>query len=190
MAVDLRQELELAAQRVDNTALRWLQSRGADTKAIADMGRTFPPFGIANVELSPGAYFQSIEKPAGVGAIIQPVIEDGEIVDLIAWRSLRPDDWRWRRGTGWALGVDNLKNTGGWDGCKSIRLFSTPLEWLCAGGIGSCILNWDAPEIRHFDGFDTIECTEARVAQKLRPILSKPIHIPEIKVERSSVRAA
>ena len=114
-----------------------------------------------------------------------PVMECGDIIDLIAWRSGDPARWFWRTGLGWALGTDWL--TPRW-GNEPVRLFATPLDWLAGAGEGMCILDGSAPEIRELAALGAIEADEM-IGRRLLAILYKPVRVPRV-IYRKAVRHA
>ena len=179
-AVDLQSEAHAACACVRQPHIDRLLSLGATGLAIATLGGREIPFGVANVERTGGGLYQP-----GDGAlhVISPVYADGEIIDLLAWRSGAPGNWAWRTGIGWALGSDMLLPR--WDS-DPMRIFATPLEWLSAGGEGICILDWDAPELDGLRALENIEADEW-IAQRLTRALSKPRRIPTI-IKRKGVR--
>ena len=136
-------------------------------------------------------FFEPTSEPHGVDVVVMPVIDEGTVIDLIAWRSLAPDAWLWRNGDGWALGIDAIETPSHWNGHGSITLHATPLDWLRAGGSGACILSWNETSmIRKLANFDTINCACRRAATKLYDILSKPHRLPKIVRGQSNELAA
>ena len=177
--VDMDAEILAAVGRVEQTHLNWMMGMGVSSSAIAGLGKTQAPFGIGRVEFLGSDYWQPHDGPAAISAVVQPVYEDSQIIDLIAWRSLKPHDWRWRVGEGWALGVDCLRGNA-WDGFASITVHATPLAWLTAGGEGLAILNWTSSCIYQLSQFTEIICADSRVAGRLNEILSRPVRVPRI----------
>ena len=177
--VDLDAEILATVGRVEQSHLNWMMGMGVSSSAIARLGKTQEPFGIGRVEFVGSDYWQPHDGPAAIGSIVQPVYEDGQIIDLIAWRSLKPRDWRWRVGEAWALGADSLHGDP-WTGFASIRLHSTPLAWLAAGGEGLTILNWQSAALRALSNFEEIICADSTAADRLHQILCRPARLPKI----------
>lgn len=187
MKNDLSLEMYAAVSRVEQRHIDWMIGMGVSSSAMAAVGRTQEPFGIGQLEFVGTGYWQPIDGPGAIGAIVQPVYEDGIIVDLIAWRSLKPLDWRWRVGAAWALGADSLHGSA-WGGFASITVHPTPLAWLAGAGEGLAILNWTSPNIRQLSQFDEIVCDDSKVAGRLNEILSRPARVPRIvKGDRRNV---
>jgi len=178
-SIDLGGEMQTAVARVEQRHLDWIMGNGASAMAIASLGATQEPFGIGCLEFVGTDYWQPHSGPAAIGAVIQPVYDGGDIIDLIAWRSLKPLDWRWRVGEGWALGTDCLQGSA-WLGFNSITVHATPLAWLVAGGEGLTILNWTSSSLYQLSQFDEIVCSDGKVAARLNNILSRPARVPSI----------
>jgi len=182
-ASDLEAEMFAAGRRVRQKHIDRMISLGVPGASIAVVGSLQVAFGIGSASSDPAYFYQPGEGPAHV---IMPVMSDGKMIDLIAWRSCNPARWFWRTGTGWALGTDYLGPR--W-GDEAVRLFATPLEWLAGAGEGICILDWSAPEIRELAALDTIEAEEM-VGRKLLGILSKPARVPRINYRKVVRHAA
>ena len=181
-SADLENEMTTAAGRVQQDHLNRMMALGVPGAAIATVGAHQIAFGIALVSPEPSYFYQPGD---GTLHVIMPVMEAGELIDLIAWRSSNPARWFWRTGLGWALGADYLSPR--WDD-DPVRLFATPLDWLAGAGKGICILDWSAPEIRELSALDAIEADEM-IGRKLMAILSKPVRVPRM-IYRKAVRHA
>ena len=177
--VDIEAEMLAAVGRVGQSHINWMIEMGVSSSAIAGLGKKQEPFGIGQLEFIGSDYWQPHDGPAAIGAVVQPVYEDGHIIDLIAWRSLKPQDWRWRVGEAWALGADSLQGSP-WRGFASITVHATPLAWLAAGGDGLTILNWQSATIRSLSNFDEIVCEDSKAADRLNEILCRPMRVPKI----------
>lgn len=191
MDVDVRAELDSAAARVRQPHLNRLRALGVSIDTIAEMGATFP-IGIGEAEDAGNGLYQPGE---GALHMILPIVEDGELVDLCAFRSNIPDRWLLRKGLGFALGLEDGLSPWLWyqpadpeakpprfQVGKPLHIFSNPLEWLRAGRDGVCVLDWSAPEIRRLNGFERLTVSDATTARLLRASLSRPVRIPVIDV--------
>lgn len=179
MKYDLAAEMLAAVSRVEQSHLNSMIGMGVSASAVANLGHTQEPFGIGKVEFLGANYWQPHDGPASIGAIVQPVYEDGDIIDLIAWRSLKPSDWRWRVGNAWALGADFIHGTA-WRGFSSLTVHPTPLSWLASAGEGLTVLDWESTLVRQLALFDEIVCDDSKVAGRLNEILSRPARVPRI----------
>ena len=178
---DLEAEMRKAELGVDGRVIAWLLNKGCTSQGLAAIGAKQSPFGVMKCDMRGQHTFEPTEEPYGVSALIMPVMEDGAVTDLIAWRSLAPDAWLWRTMQGWALGIDEIEYPPLWDGFKEISLHPTPLSWLQAGGNGSVILDWSAiTQIRKLAMFDTIRCDHPTVQKQLSAILNQPERKPKI----------
>lgn len=181
--IDLQGEMTAAAERVQQEHIDRMLSLGVPGRSIATIGATQAAFGISAAMPEPSYFYQPGDGPAHV---IMPVTEEGDLIDLIAWRSSNPARWFWRTGLGWALGTDYLLPR--WDN-GPVQLHATPLDWLAAAGEGMCILDWSAPEIRELAALDAIEADEM-IGRKLLAILSKPARLPRISYRKAVRHAA
>lgn len=176
MKIDLHSEYRLATAAVRQPHLDRIRELGVHPTTIAEhaLRFRFMGFGILNGTIDSGGHFVPGDGPAHV---VQPVIEGGELADLVAWRSLQPSRWGLRGGKGWALGADTLSNFGSW--ANSTTLCESPLDWLRLGCAGGCIVDWDAPEVETLAGWETIE-TSASLALALRSRIERSRRIPDI----------
>ena len=183
-AADIHAEAEAATFRVRKPHLDRLLALGVPARAIAELGARQIPFGVAHVERIERGLYQPGEGPLHV---LSPVYADGEVIDIVAWRSDAPANWAWRTGLGWALGTDELPQLREyWPGDPPLQLHATPLDWLRAGGTGMCILDWEADELESLRGLNAIEADEW-IAMRLHKTLSKPRRLPTI-IKRKAVR--
>lgn len=177
-AVNLSGELFAAASQVKQLHLDHIRALGVAPATIAELGRAQPPFGIVEAETETSGRYQPSGGPVHV---VMPVLDDGALVDLVAWRTTRPDRWWLRTGNGWALNPDDLREYFRW-GAAPPTLRSTPLDWLRAGAVDSVILDWSAREIGQLRLHDRIECDGRRVASALRDALARAVRMPIISV--------
>lgn len=183
-ASSLREEAEAATFRVRQPHIDRLLALGVPGRGIAELGARQIPFGVGHVERIERGLYQPGD---GSLHVISPVYADGELIDLIAWRSEQPMNWAWRTGLGWALGADETSRDY-WPGDPPLQLHATPLDWLRAGGTGMCVLDWEADELEELRGISAIEADEM-VAVRLHRALSKPRRLPTI-IKRKAVRYA
>ena len=121
-----------------------------------------------------GPFFEF--DPGGSPAIIHPVMEGGEPVDLLAYMPHRPHHFRVLLGSCPLLGIDNM---GVWS--EPLRLWRTPLEYLRASMGGAVVLSWPAAR-------PLLSCCSEIVAEdvehgaEIRKRLTRPVAIPEISV--------
>jgi len=174
--VDLEAELFSAAGRVRQPHLDRLRALGVSSSTIARLGACHPPFGVVEAEaMSNGTYLPGEGEPH----IVQPVFQDGDLIDLVAWRSADPSRWWSRTGLGWIIGHDGPL-TGGWVDDDGLTMHSTPLDWLRSGAAGVCVVDWDAEEVEWLRCFSTIRCDSQSLAAVLRRRLSRPRPLPRI----------
>ena len=180
--VDLSVEMAAAWPQVKQEHLDSTQSSGVTSTALANVGKVQESFGIANVEFLAGNLYRPAIDLMSAAAMIQPVYDNGEVIDLIAWTAFKPHDWYWRTGNGWALGIDAISCGGTKSDFKSIMIHTTPLKWLAAGGEGITILNWNAPEIQSLSAFDQLICFDHIVSTSVAKILAQPFPVPQIVI--------
>jgi hypothetical protein len=143
----LCREMERAARALSFASCLALVDLGLSRRDLAELTGG-GDIGRARVEIGRGGLFQPID--AGLApSIILPVVEGGELVDLLAFSPRAPDSWAMRRGAAWLLGADNIPQAGNWEtGARTVQIFANPLEWLIGGGAGICVLAWTASAMR------------------------------------------
>src|SRR3546814_17301440 len=102
-AADIREEAEAATLRGRQPHLDRLLALGVPGRAIAELGSRQIPFGVGHVERIERGLYQPGE---GTLHVLSHVYADGEVIDLVAWRSAAPANRAWRTGLGWTLGHD------------------------------------------------------------------------------------
>lgn len=177
---DLQAELFAAAGRVKQRHLDHLRGLGVAPSTIANLGQGQVSFGIVDAMPEAGGLYQPGE---GAAHICQPVTSGGVLVDLVIWRAARPDRWWLRVGNGWALNGDDLDAIFRWGGPPPL-LHLTPLDWLRAGGDGSVILDWDAPELPRLRLHSAIECAAPALRGELHKALVASIRLPSLSVAK------
>lgn len=171
--IDSALELEMAAGNVRQAHIDLLLKLGVPASVIAS-GVDHAPFGVVHAEAIGGAYWQP--APHGQAHVIQPVIADGQIIDLIAWRTAEPKRWQFRTGFAWCLGEDNFTRRA-WDAGEPLQVHATPLEFLKSAGTGLVVLDWDAAELRDLITVEVIAC-DPSITRLLIERLSRPIRMP------------
>lgn len=141
-------------------------------------------YGVVKASAGEGGLYLPGEGPPH---LLLPVREDGELVDLVAFRSSEPHNWRLRAGNGWALGMDwGLEPfTRGWP----VPVHETPLDWLKAKMAGICILDWDAPDLFSLLAIERLDCATPELARMLRAALTRPANLPLISVRENRLAA-
>lgn len=188
----LLREMGAATASVRQIHLDRLRSLGVGLDTIAKMGAEFYPFGI--VKAAPCG--QGLYQPGeGVSHIVLPVVHDGALVDLCAFRSTNPDEWRLRTGNGWALGLEEGVGRWVWNspgdpgasppkhpvGCPP-HIFGSPLDWLRGDCSGICVLDWRSPEIYQLDVLESVTVSDQATAKLLTTALTRPSRVPNIEV--------
>lgn len=184
MGANLAEEMMAAASRMDDAALAHVQRLGVTGAAIGPLAvrQSMPAIGLAEGTIDGDDLFTPGPGPRH---LIQPVMLGTEVVDLVAWRSLRPEAWGLRRGTGWLLGEDALHAQFGAIGePEPLQLHASPLNWLRDGGSGACVVDWASPEVRQLIDVEEIIVTDHRLRDVLLQTLSKPARLPSIRVQR------
>ena len=175
---DLQCEMNAACDRIRQPHLDQLVGLGVSSVTIARLGAVQAPFGVVSATVSDHGLYVPGDGPLH---LVQPVIHDGEIIDLVAWRSLQPSKWWLRSGLGWALGQDNWTHRNPWDADEPFPVHATPLDWLRAGGDGVCIVDWTAPEVRELRIAQSLLVGTAALGKALIATLSAPSRLPEIR---------
>lgn len=150
---------------------------GVTPEAIAGLGYYQLPFGVDRIDVDDSARWWPVED--GKAALLIPVYERGEMIDIVAFRSSQPARWWWRVGCGSLLGADLLND--GWHE-DAVRVVSTPLDWLAVGGDAVCVLDWQCPdyELSPMRDRDELACDTPILAARLRRRLAQPRKVPNI----------
>lgn len=180
---DLHSEMLWGTRSITQVHLNRLRTLGA-LDAFADMGET-NPVGIVRAEPVGSGLYQPGE---GVPHIVLPVVEDGELIDLCAFRSSQPDEWLMRVGNGWALGLH--KGIGAYMWGVPPHIFRTPLDWMRGGCRGLCVLDWRSSELFQLDVFETVTVADEQTAQLLDKAMRRPVRVPNIQVMEAIRHAA
>lgn len=181
---DLDDELRLAALAVGPAHLNRLRALGVSWPTIGELGRHHHGLGIVRAKEAEDELYILGD---GEQHLVLPVYEDGELLDLVAFRSGDPERWLLRSGYGWALGLEHGLGRHTWGG--PVPLSVSPLEWLQRGAEGLCVLDWSAPEVYYLNDIDHLVCSSARLAKHLRIALSKPARLPKISIEEPRLAA-
>lgn len=185
MIVDLHGELKAAAFAVTQAHLRRLVALGVGWTTIGELGRHHYGFGVVCAsDDGQGLYVPDID---GELRLVLPVHEDGELVDLVAFRSDDPESWLLRTGYGWALGLEDGLGRHTWG--YPVPLSVSPLEWLQGGAEGLVVLDWDAPELHYLADLPHLVCSSDALATQLRTALSRPVRFPTISVGETRLAA-
>ena len=176
MSRDISRELKELSLSASPLLLQRLKTLGVPWSTIANMGaRHFFGGSTRAVDTEDGLYAPSQD---GAPHLILPVFEDGELVDLVAFRSEQPLAWLLRLGVGWSLGLLDGFERHGWE--QEVRLWASPLDWLRADCDGLCILDWSAPEVINLASLPNIRCQDEHLAERLKVALTRPYRLPTI----------
>ena len=184
MRPDLDKELADAGAASTLLHFKHLVALGVSRVVIAELRRADWGWGVMNaVDVDNGLYAPG----DGPLHLVLPVWDDGALIDLVAFRSGNPADWRLRTGLGLALGLEQ-----GWE-CHhwhdEVELSPTPLDWLRNGTDGLCVVNWDAPDINMLASLPRISCPTRELAAQLRRALTRPQPLPPITVKETALAA-
>jgi hypothetical protein len=169
---------ELVAATLSTNELHWQLLRGLGVPFLTAANRRVrgqAAWGVAKAKAGEDGLFLIGE---GVPHLLLPVIMDGELIDLVAFRSGNPNDWLLRTGLGWALGMDRGLEPYTWDDAPT--LVETPLDWLRAECRGICVLDWSASELHSLKGIARLGCASDGLASTLRRHLIRDPNLPEI----------
>lgn len=161
---------------------------GVSPYALATLGERQLAFGAMTIDIDDDGRWWPDDD--GFPAMVVPVIERGELLDVIAFRTVEPARWWWRIGVAEMLGYDVL-NCIVWPGDR-LRVVSTPLDWIAAAGEAVCILDWSLPdhELSPMRDRAGLDCDSAMLAARLRKRLSQPRRVPPISVAAGGINAA
>ena len=109
--------------------------------------------------------------------IVVPVVESGELVDLLTFDPCRPNHWTLRLGVAVMLGGDSLVGT-----TFPVRVHRTPLSWLqFDSGDGVCVLDWRLAR-RLLGCMDDIVAEDIEHGEVILRYLSVPLALPRISI--------
>lgn len=173
---DLHRELKQAGCAINILHLQHLLALGVRMRTAANLEcRGQAAWGVIRASAGEDGLFIPGE---GALHLLLPVIMDGALIDLVAFRSGSPADWMLRTGLGWALGMDRSLEPYTWGDTPTVH--ETPLDWLRAGCAGLCVLDWSAPELHSLKGIASLACATDGLASTLRRHLTRDPNLPEI----------
>jgi len=142
-----------------------------------------PVWGVEFVEVA-GDYYQP--RHGGHAAIIIPVFQDGELIDLTA---TGPASRRTviRMGIASMLGQEAIDRAT--DAGTHLQVFSDPIEWLRNRCSGAVVLDWQAARFALADVL-AIACVSELLAKKLDNAMRQPARIPRLFVREGVTHAA
>ena len=181
---ELNKELAEAGAATALLHFKHLVALGVSRATLAEQRLDSWGWGVARaVDLGDGLY-----RPGdGPLHLVLPVWDDGALIDLVAFRSANPADWRLRTGLGLALGLERGWERYHWQ--PEVELSLTPLDWLRNGADGLCIVDWDAPDISMFASLPGIACPSREAVGQLRKALTRPQNLPPIFVKETQLAA-
>lgn len=181
---DLKQELIHAGKASTLLHFKHLIGLGVPRDTIAALRLDTWGWGVVKaMDVGDGLYCPG----DGPLHVVLPVWDDGDLVDLVAFRSGNPADWKLRTGLGLALGLEHGWERHHWQ--DEVQLSLTPLDWLRNGCDGLCIVDWDAPDITMLSSLPGIACPSRAVATRLRQVLTRPQPLPPIFVKETALAA-
>lgn len=173
---DLEREFDTSVSNILSAHLERLRALGVAPATVARINLAYPALGIASGAIDRHGVFVPGD---GSAHVVQPLVENGGLVDLIAWRPGAPARWGLRTGLGWLLNADTAFATR-WDG-EVLDLHATPLDWLCADAQGAVVVDWDAPDLDSLRSFERIRCGNDLLGRTLRRALDRPRRLPRIE---------
>lgn len=173
---DIEMELQSAALAMGALDCARARSMGLFNPGIAAMGSRHHQFGVARVGRCGDGLFQLDE--GGNRALVVPVYEGDELVDLVAFFTSTPEQWSLRLGVGWALGLEESLERYRWG--DPLPIHKTPLEWLRAGGDGLCVVDWSSPEVKTLADFASLIVGDEALERRIIAALSTPVRLPQI----------
>lgn len=185
--MSLRDDCDRASANIRQAHIDHLLALGATAKGIAGLGRYQLPFGVERIDVDDAGRWWP--DPEGNPAVVVPVVEYGDLIDIVAFRTSAPQRWWWREGCGSLLGADLLND--GWP-VGPLRVVSTPLQWLIEGGNAVCILDWSCPdyELSPMRDREELACDGPMLRARLRKRLSQPRKVPPMSVVTGGARVA
>ena len=136
-----------------------------------------PLCGITRIRTEADGFY--VPDCIGSAAAILPIVDDRQVVDLLAFRTSRPEQWWTRRCACSLLGGDALLDL--WLG-QRLRLHRHPLSWLSGTDpAGVVVLQW-GPAVAHLANVPIIEVEDKAHAAEVRARLLSTIRLPTIEI--------
>lgn len=180
----IAQELTEAALAVGPVQLGHMRKLGLLNPGVARMGREHHQFGVANVRpIDDGLY---VPDGDGFPALVVPVFEDGQLVDLVAFRTAEPERWWLRKGVGGLLGL--YRGWSPYEWADNVLLHETPLKWLQAGGKDLCVVDWDATEVHRINTFERVTVSTPGLRSLLLKTLKRPYRLVPVDVVSGEIK--
>lgn len=174
----ISRDLKAALANTRQPHIDRLRSLGVSPAALATLGTRQLPFGAMTIDTDDaGRWWPDAE---GFAAMVVPVRERGDDIDVIAFRTAAPARWWWRIGCASMLGADLLDRT--FLPGDRLHVVSTPIGWIAAAGEAVCVLDWDCPdyELSPLRDRDELVCDSPMLAARLRKRLTQPRRVPSI----------
>lgn len=134
------------------------------------------------------AYYQ-LRKDGPAFAVIVPIVEFGDTVDLAAI-DLETQHVATRLGLDKALGLDNIDHAR-WNG-GTLTLVDKPLDWLREPEAAAFVLDWkmatftladlDRPVTTLADQPIEVRCSSLALAERIARAFSRPLPAPQLQV--------
>ena len=173
---ELADELRSAALAVRTPDVARIRAMGLLNPGLLAVNERRHPFGIASISDAGGG--QYVPDPNGGRALVVPVYDGDELVDLVAFHTITPERWLLRHGAGWALGLEGSVERYRWG--DPLPMHKTPLDWLKAGCDGLCVIDWEAPEVRTLTDFPRLLIRDEALKRRTIAALTKPSRLPQI----------
>lgn len=181
---DLHKELADAGAATTLLHFHHLVALGVPRATLAAQRADSWGWGVVNaVDVGDGLYCPG----NGPLHLVLPVWDGDDLIDLVAFRSANPADWRLRTGFGLCLGLDRGWEPFYWQ--DEVELTTTPLDWLRGGADGLCVVDWESPELHMLSTLPRIDCPDRRAAAQLRQALTRPQRLPQITVKETRFAA-
>ncbi len=152
----------------------------AHTDRLLDIGvqaDNLPLCGVAPIRPEAEGFYVPDEH--GDPAILLPVIDVRQVVDLLCFQLSQPEVWWVRRGACPLLGGDCLLDL--WLG-QRLRLHQHPLGWLSGTDpAGVVVLQW-RPAIAHLVNVPVLEVEDKAHVREIRKRLKATVRLPKIEV--------
>lgn len=184
----LRHDCEQALGYVRQSHMDHVRSLGVSPEALAHLGQYQLPFGMLPI-CTDDANRWWPDYDEGRPAMVIPVYERGDLIDMVALSTTAPTRWFWREGCAEMLGYDVLNDV--WP-IGPLHVVTTPIGWIAAAGRAVCILDWCLPdhELSPMRDRERLVCDTPLLAARLRKHLSRPRKMPPISIYEGGAHVA
>ncbi|HJQ58018.1 MAG TPA: hypothetical protein VJ890_14000 [Vineibacter sp.] len=116
-------------------------------------------------------------------ALIMPAMDDGDVVDLIAWQPDRPEQLYRRDGLAWCIGSDAYESALCQKRASPLAVHGNVYSWLKASGAGVLIVHWPHAAM-HLAVVQTLTAATPEIQRRLKFLWTD--RLPRFAMQRAA----